>query len=208
MTKTEKDEMLKDIKNEIINLKKSPLYKYRKSNNYYPVIGQGNHNADIIFVGEAPGKNEAEQGRPFCGVSGNILNELLSSIKIQREDVYITNILKDRPPGNRDPLPEEIKAYSSFLDRQIEVIKPSIIATLGRFSMEYIMNRYGLSSQLDKISNLHGKIFKTNSFSGDEIFIVPLYHPAVAVYNRNKIDELKKDFTVLENLLKDIKHKN
>ncbi len=196
-----KEQKLKEIKDEIINLKKSPLYEYRTANKYYPVIGQGNHNAKIMFIGEAPGKNEAEQGRPFCGTSGKILDELLAHIDMPREDVYITNIVKDRPPGNRDPHPEEIKIYAPFLDKQIKIIEPKVIATLGRFSMEYIMKVFGLENNLDKISKLHGKVFETSSLLEDKIFIVPLYHPAVAIYNRNKLDELKKDFTVLKDLI-------
>jgi len=141
-------EALKKIKDEIINLKNSPLCLERIKNKVFPVIGEGDHGAKIMFIGEAPGKNEAETGRPFCGRSGKLLDEFLASINIPRESVYITNIVKDRPPKNRDPLPEEIEIYAPFLDRQIEIIKPKIIATLGRFSMQYIMNRYGLSSEL------------------------------------------------------------
>jgi uracil-DNA glycosylase family 4 len=194
---------MKIIEDEILNLKKSPLYKYRIENNYVPVIGQGNLDAQVVFIGEAPGKNEAKSGKPFCGASGKILDELLESIKINREDVYITNVVKDRPEDNRDPKPAEIELYSPFLFRQLEIIKPKVIATLGRFSMEYIMKKFDLGNNLgsksgltSKISKLHGKKFKTQTSWG-EVEIVPLYHPAVAVYNRNKLDELKKDFAVL-----------
>ena len=132
----EKSEALKKIKEEIIALKESPLYSYRTENKYFPVIGEGSHDADIVFIGEAPGRNEAETGRPFCGRSGKLLDEFLVSIDLQREKVYITSIVKDRPPQNRDPLPAEIELYAPFLDRQIEIIKPKVIATLGRFSMQ------------------------------------------------------------------------
>src|SRR3989344_4714607 len=97
-----------------------------------------------MFIGEAPGKNEAATGRPFCGVSGRILDELFVSAGIDRKNVYVTNIVKDRPPANRDPLPEEISTYARFLDRQIDIIQPKVIATLGRFSMDYIMRQFGL----------------------------------------------------------------
>ncbi|OGD96406.1 uracil-DNA glycosylase, partial [Candidatus Curtissbacteria bacterium RIFCSPLOWO2_01_FULL_41_28] len=133
---------LKKIRDEIWNLSKSPLYNYRKKNNYFPVIGEGNHFSKIIFIGEAPGQREAETGRPFCGAAGKILDELLVSIDLKRKDVYITNVVKDRPPNNRDPEPEEIKLYSPFLDRQILIIKPKIIATLGRFSTKYILEKF------------------------------------------------------------------
>lgn len=201
MKNNDTENELKKIKNEIIGLKNSPLYNYRVHNQYHPVIGQGNHSAKIIFIGEAPGRNEAETGRPFCGAAGKILDELLGYIGIDRNDVYITNILKDRPPGNRDPLPEEIEIYAPFLDRQIKIIKPKIIATLGRYAMKYIMEKFKISSKLNKISNMHGKIYETNPLIGNRLFIVPLYHPAVAIYNRNKISELKKDFLVLKNLI-------
>jgi len=188
---------LKKIRDEIWNLTNSPLCKYRKENNYYPVIGEGSHFAKIVFIGEAPGKNEAETGKPFCGASGKILDKLLESVNIKRKDVYVTNIVKDRPPKNRDPLPKEIKIYSSFLVRQLEIIKPKVIATLGRFSMEFIMKLYELENKLQKISLLHGQAFEASTSWG-KIKIIPLYHPAVALYNANKIDLLKKDFQILK----------
>src|SRR3989344_7953985 len=98
-------EQMKKIKNDVVNLKNSPLYSYRVKNKYFPVIGEGSHNAKIMFTGEAPGRNEAETGRPFCGASGRVLDELLQSIGLDRKEVYVTNIVKDRPPDNRDPLP-------------------------------------------------------------------------------------------------------
>ncbi|MDP3004276.1 MAG: uracil-DNA glycosylase, partial [Candidatus Azambacteria bacterium] len=127
-------EQLKKIKYEIVNAKNSPLYNFRIKNKFLPVIGEGNHYAKIMFIGEAPGKNEALTGRPFCGAAGRILDELLQSIGLNRKEVYVTNIVKDRPPFNRDPEPQEIEFYAPFLDRQIEIIKPEVIATLGRFS--------------------------------------------------------------------------
>jgi len=186
-------EQLKKIKDEIVAAKNSPLYNFRIENKFLPVIGEGDHYAKIMFIGEAPGKNEALTGRPFCGAAGHILDELLQSINIDRKDVYVTNIVKDRPPFNRDPLPEEIEFYAPFLIRQIEIIKPEIIATLGRFSMAYIIKKFGLESELKPISTMHGKIL----FAG-EIKIIPLYHPAVAIYNNNTKETLKKDFKILQ----------
>lgn len=198
-----KSEKLKEIRDEIWNLKKSPLYKERIKNNVYPVIGEGSHNAEILFIGEAPGKNEAATGKPFCGRSGKVLDELLKFIKLDRKDVYITNIVKDRPTNNRDPKSEEIELYAPFLDRQIEIIQPKIIVTLGRFSMEYIMKRYGLEKEFDSISKIHGQKFETD-FSYDKVFVLPLYHPAVAVYNNNLLGNLKKDFEKVNLLLKEV----
>lgn len=189
-------ELLRKIKEEVVAIKESPLYAERVKNKVFPVIGEGSHYAKIMFIGEAPGRNEAATGRPFCGAAGKILDELLASAEIKREDVYITNIVKDRPPFNRDPLPDEIRAYAPFLDRQIEIIQPQVIATLGRFSMDYIMRKFNLIVMLQTISRMHGKVFEAEAPYG-KIKIVPLYHPAVAVYNANTKDELKKDFQAL-----------
>ena len=193
----DRTELLRKIKDEIVALKGSPLYAERIKNKVFPVVGEGSHNSQIMFIGEAPGKNEAATGRPFCGASGRILDELLVSAEIKRGDVYVTNIVKDRPPFNRDPLPEEIGIYGPFLDRQIEVIQPAVIATLGRFSMDYIMRKFNLEHLLQPISKMHGKVFEAETSYG-KIKIVPLYHPAVAVYNANSKDELKKDFRILK----------
>lgn len=201
MTQTieERKELMRKIKDEVVALKESPLYAFRIENKNLPVIGEGSHFAKIMFIGEAPGRNEARTGRPFCGAAGKILDELLESAGIKREDVYVTNIVKDRPPQNRDPLPEEIEVYGPFLDRQIEIIQPKIIATLGRYSMGYIMPKFGLEFELEPISVNHGKVFDgTTSYGG--IKVVPLYHPAVAVYNSHTKDTLKKDFEVLKTL--------
>ncbi len=186
---------MKKIRDEVLGLKTSPLYAYRTENKYFPVIGEGSHNAKIVFIGEAPGRNEAKTGRPFCGAAGKILDELLGHIGLNRKDIYITNIVKDRPPENRDPTPEEIKAYGSFLDRQIDIIQPEIIATLGRYAMGYIMNKFNLP--LETIGNAHGKRYTANASYGP-ITIIALYHPCVAIYNRKTLETLKKDFEVLK----------
>ena len=191
-----RDKQLKKIKEEVIGLGASPLYAERVKNKYFPVIGEGSHSADIMFIGEAPGENEAKTGRPFCGRAGKVLDDLLNSVGIERKDVYVTNIVKDRPPKNRDPLPDEIEIYAPFLDRQIEIIKPKVVATLGRFSMQYVMTRYGLEFELDSISKLHGKVFDTKDFK-----FVPLYHPAAAIYNQHLLGTLKEDFKVLKTLI-------
>ena len=197
---SERDEALKEIKDEVVALVASPLFSERVKNKYFPVLGEGNNWAEIVFVGEAPGKNEAKTGRPFCGRAGKVLDELLVSVGIERRDVYVTNIVKDRPPDNRDPFPDEIAIYAPFLDRQIEIIKPKVIATLGRFSMQYIMSRYGLERELSSISALHGRVFDTE-LKGAKIKVVPLYHPAAAIYNQHLLDTLKEDFKVLKTLV-------
>ncbi len=196
----ERDEALKQIKDEVLVLKSSPLYAERIKNGAFPVIGEGSHFAEIMFVGEAPGRNEAKSGRPFFGAAGKILNELLDSVGIKREDVYISNIVKDRPPQNRDPLPEEIESYGPFLDRQIEIIQPKVIATLGRYSMVYIMQKFGLGAQLEPISAAHGKWYEAKASYG-MVTIVPLYHPAAAIYNQHLKGTLKKDFEIMKKFL-------
>ena len=190
-------EQLRAIRDAVINLTESPLYDYRQRNGYFPVIGQGDHYADIMFIGEAPGKNEAETGRPFCGASGRVLDELLESIDLNRENVYVTNILKDRPPNNRDPLKTEIDLYAPFLEQQIGIIQPKVIATLGRFSMEFILRRFGAFQASQKISQVHGTIIKVQTSYG-LASVVPLFHPAAALYNASQRDTLEKDFQVLK----------
>lgn len=197
LTLEERFEEMKKIRDELLHLKDSPLYQYRVDNKFFPVVGEGSHTAHIMFVGEAPGKNEAETARPFCGKSGKVLDDMLESIRLNRSDVYITNIVKDRPPENRDPTEEEIKIYAPFLNRQINLIQPKIIATLGRFSMSYIMNHFGLGTQVGQISALHGKEFVAKTDYGS-VTIIPLYHPAVALYNGDNKQTLLDDFAVLK----------
>ena len=169
---------------EIKNCRRCNLWKTRTN----VVVGEGSLSADIMFIGEAPGYNEDKQGRPFVGKAGKILDELLNSVGLKREEIYITNILKCRPPGNRDPLPEEIKACTPYLDEQIEMIDPRKICTLGNFATDYILTSFGLKSE--NIGRIHGKIFKAS----ETLDIIPLYHPAVAVYNPNMRPILIEDF--------------
>ena len=192
-SKEEKRKLMSAIKDEILNLTTSPLYDERVKNKAFPVIGEGSHDAQIFFIGEAPGKNEAKTGRPFCGASGKMLDKLLAGVNLNREEVYITNIVKDRPPENRDPSPEEIEIYGPFLDRQIEIIQPKIIATLGRYAMNYVLGRFGLEHKIRPIGQNHGKVIKAN-FSYGVVKIIPLYHPAAALYNGSMRGILEEDF--------------
>lgn len=186
-----KTDQMKEIEDEVMNLNASPLYAERVKNEVFPVIGEGSNDAAIMFVGEAPGKNEAATGKPFCGASGRVLDQLLDSISLKREDVYVTNIVKDRPTENRDPSQKEIEIYGPFLDRQIEIIKPKVVATLGRFSMEYILNNYDL--EIDTIGVMHGKKIETNG-----LIVIPLYHPAASIYNQKLKGTLLEDFKLLK----------
>ncbi|MES2436970.1 MAG: uracil-DNA glycosylase [Patescibacteria group bacterium] len=200
MTLKERQDALEKIKEEVLVLKNA-LVDQRLKNSMFPVIGDGKHNAEIMFVGEAPGANEAKQGKPFVGASGKFLNVLLAHVGLEREDVYITNIVKDRPPENRDPTAAEIDAYGPFLDRQIDIIQPKVIATLGRFSMEYVMKRFKMDDQIEPISKAHGKAYVTKASYG-KVNIVPLYHPAVALYNGGMRPVLQKDFQILKQYAK------
>lgn len=161
------------------------------------VFGDGNPNADIVFIGEAPGKNEDETGLPFVGAAGKFLDEMLQSVGLERSDVYITNIVKYRPPDNRDPEPEEKKAFWPYLVRQLNVIKPKMVVTLGRHSMEYFLPG-------QKISQIHGEP-KRIKFGERKQVVLPLYHPAAALYNGGQRQMLLDDFAKIPTILRKIK---
>lgn len=179
------------------------------------VMGAGNPDADVLFIGEAPGKNEDIQGLPFVGAAGTFLNEMLDSINLKREQVYITNIVKYRPPNNRDPLPDEKKAFWPYLVRQLQVIQPLMVVTLGRHSMEYFLPGY-------KISEIHGQPKRirikewttqddgsaTGSASATlkSVVILPLFHPAAALYNGGLRDTLVQDFQAISEALRLIRN--
>lgn len=157
------------------------------------VFGDGNPNANIIFIGEAPGKKEDELGLPFVGASGRVLDEMLESIKLRRKDVYITNIVKYRPPANRDPLQDEKVTFLPYLQAQIEVIQPKLVTTLGRHSMNCFLPDL-------QISKAHGQPKKINN-----IVFLPLYHPAAALYNRTMRNTLIEDFAKIPVILNKLK---
>lgn len=194
-----KHDQIEQLRRELLSLTDSPLYAYRQAHNYQPVIGTGNPDADIMFVGEAPGENEAKTGIPFSGAAGRLLDELLRNANISRSDVFITNIVNDRPPGNRDPLPEEIQLYAPFLQRLLKIVQPRIIATLGRFSMKYMLELCNIPQATHSISQLHGTSFSATASYG-RIFLMPLYHPAVALYNNNQKGTLLRDMQKLRTL--------
>jgi len=186
-------EKLEELKQKILSCKKCDLWKTRNK----PVVGEGSENAEIMFIGEAPGFNEDLQGKPFVGKAGKIFDELLNSVNLKREKIYLTNILKCRPPENRNPQEREIKACSSYLDKQIEIINPKIICCLGNFATSYILNKFGLKNEIQGISKIHGKIFSISTLTG-KVKIIPLYHPAVATYDNSMLNTLKKDFEKLK----------
>lgn len=160
-----------------------------------PVYGSGSVKADVVFIGEAPGKKEDEQGVPFIGSAGKFLDEMLSGIKLKREDVYITNIVKYRPPNNRDPKPDEKDACSEWLYDELNLIRPKLIVFLGRHSMNDFFPEL-------KISETHGKIIHKKFEKIKTEYFLPLYHPASVLYNGALRETLKKDFALIPKILK------
>lgn len=182
----EKTLLLQKLKEEIIVDKNLPL-----TTNL--VFGEGSPDCDVFFIGEAPGMVEDQQIRPFVGRSGQLLRKCIRELGWKEEKVYITNIVKRRPPENRDPLPEEIAAYTPYLTRQIEIISPKIIATLGRFSMNYFLPN-------GKITRDQGKLFKSGNW-----FIAPMFHPSAALRATAMMREFQKNFKNLPKMLEKVK---
>ena len=168
----DKRELIKKIEEEVSNCRKCSLWATRKN----PVPGSGSVYTSVMLVGEAPGFHEDLQGKPFVGAAGKYLDQLLSIAGLKRENVYITNVLKCRPPGNREPQPNEIKACTPYLDRQIEIIEPKVIIALGNYAASYLLEKYGFKPA--SIGRIHGKPFRTYSLLG-ELIIVPMYHPCL-----------------------------
>ncbi|MEZ4633901.1 MAG: uracil-DNA glycosylase [Caldilineaceae bacterium] len=190
---TTKATRLAAIATEVEGLTESPLYEFRTQNNYQIVFGAGDADAEIVLIGEAPGKWEAQQGLPFVGASGRVLDEFLADAGLTRDEIYITNVVKDRPPDNRDPSKAEIALYSPFLLRQLEVIQPKVIATLGRFAMDFVFEMFDMDAKGSKISQVHGQRFTAQTSFG-AVTVIPLYHPAVSLYNQSQKETLRADF--------------
>jgi uracil-DNA glycosylase len=172
------EEILKEIAAEVSVCTKCDLCKGRTK----AVPGEGNPHAQVMFIGEGPGFHEDKQGRPFVGPAGQFLEELLASINLKRADVFITNVVKCRPPGNRDPLPAEIDACNGYLDRQIAAINPQVIVTLGRFSMAKFFGG-------EKISAIHGRARKI-----DGRICIAMYHPAAGLHQQSLKESIRSDF--------------
>jgi len=186
MPKADKQTLLEQIKADIIKRNICPDLAQQATQ---LVFGEGSADADLVFIGEAPGKNEDLQGEPFVGAAGKCLNEMLAGIGLERKDVYITNIVKYRPAGNRDPLPDEKTAFLPFLQTQLEVIKPKLVVTLGRHSMDSLLP--GL-----QISKVHGQ---PKRYRG-QVYL-PLFHPAAALYNGGMRQTLIDDFQKIPRVL-------
>ena len=182
--------LLEDIKTSIIQANVTPELA---SGATQLVFGDGNPNADIVFIGEAPGKQEDIQGKPFVGAAGKFLNEMLEMIGMNRADVYITNIVKYRPPNNRDPLPEEKAAFLPYLESQLEVIQPVLVITLGRHSLNCFLPDLQISKVHGQPKRYKGRIY------------LPLFHPAAALYNGSMRQTLIDDFALIPSIVEKIK---
>jgi len=167
------------------------------------VIGKGDLKADILFVGEAPGKNEDEQGLPFVGRAGDNLNDLLSKVGLSLDDVYITNILKCRPPQNRDPLPEEIRAHTPWLLEQIKEIRPKVVCSLGNYATKFFLAEgdVDLMNKQPGITSVHGKV-RLIKMHGVEFKLIPLFHPAAIIYNQSIAPLWEKDMKIVKREVK------
>lgn len=179
------EDELKQIAQEVAVCVKCPLHHSRK----LAVPGEGPANAEIMFIGEGPGFHENEQGRPFVGAAGKYLDELLAKINLKRSQVFIANVVKCRPPGNRDPMPEELEACRAYLERQIQAINPKVIVTLGRFSMANFLPNA-------KISSVHGQAMKVKGR-----LVIAMYHPAAALHQGSLKPVVEQDFARLPELI-------
>lgn len=187
----ERRQRLVDLYKEVQNCTKCPLYETRTK----AVFGAGNADADLMFVGEAPGAEEDRQGLPFVGRAGQLLNEMLGEIGLARDDVFIANVLKSRPPGNRDPLPLEISACEPYLFEQVRLIEPRVLCTLGNFATKL------LSGNPTGITKVRGTP-QVHTFGGRTVHLLPLFHPAAALRTPAVKETLRADFATIPELLR------
>ncbi|MEM4576393.1 MAG: type-4 uracil-DNA glycosylase [Candidatus Nezhaarchaeales archaeon] len=201
---SERARLLEEIAKEIANCRKCRLWSSRTK----PVPGRGNINADVILIGEAPGYNEDLEGEPFVGAAGKLLDQLLDIARLKRKEVFITNVLKCRPPNNRDPLPDEIEACGQYLDRQVAAIRPKIVVCLGRHSTSYVLLKGGIKVHFGgsavSISAVRGQLFKL-SFEGLNLLVIPTYHPAAGLYNPKLKKELLSDFDFIGRIVEKVR---
>jgi uracil-DNA glycosylase len=192
----DKQKLLQALKERMLKDESLPLKK--GSTNL--VFGVGDSNSKILFIGEGPGYWEDQKGEPFVGNAGKLLDSLLQSIKLDRTNVYITNVVHHRPPNNRDPEPFEISAYAPYLDSIMEIISPGVVVTLGRFSMGKFLPGV-------KITAVHGKLFSIN-WKGEEITVIPMFHPAAGLRSSEVLRLLKEDFIKLQVVVNELKEEN
>jgi len=189
-----KQNLMDMVEAEVKACRKCELWKVRRN----PVPGEGNLNALVMFIGEAPGYWEDMKGRPFVGAAGKLLEEMLSRIGLSRSDVYVANLLKCRPPENRDPRPSEIQACTPYLDRQIKIVEPKLIVTLGRHSTSHVLLKAGIDA--GGITEVRGRVYEAELL-GLKIRVIPAYHPAAALYNPKYKDAFENDFQIIKSEL-------
>jgi len=187
---------LENLKKKVFSCSRCELHKTKIKY----VFGEGSVTSPIIFIGEAPGANEDKSGRPFVGRAGQVFNDLLKSVELHREGIYIANILKCRPPNNRSPSKHEINMCTLYLRKQIEIISPKVICPMGNFATDFILDMYAVKKKFNGISKLHGHEFKIRNLNGI-LSILPLYHPAVATYNPPMKKILIKDIKKVKKLI-------
>lgn len=173
---------------ELVSDKDLPLYQSRIENHYLPVLGEGNLDSKIFLLGEAPGKNEASVGSPFCGASGKLLNEILEKNNLHRKDIFISNLIHDRPPKNRNPSKIEILKYSKYFRNLIDITQPHVIIALGSFACKSALELFSLP--FENITKSNGKVYKVDKNSFGIKWVGCMFHPAVGLYNRRKIPQL------------------
>lgn len=195
MNPSSKDEAIRRLSEEVEGCRRCGLCEGRKR----AVMGEGDLDSPVVFVGEAPGRKEDEQGRPFVGTAGRLLDRLLSEAGFERRGVYITNVVKCRPPGNRRPKAGELRECTAHLERQLEIIAPRVLAPMGNSAAGYVMRRYGLGR--DSIGEVHGKSFPTEAPWG-RLVVYPLYHPAAVLYNRGLEEEVRWDLRGLRGMVR------
>jgi DNA polymerase len=193
-----KEELMKAVADEVKNCSKCGLWKDRRN----AVPGEGDVNTSLMFIGEAPGYWEDVKGRPFVGAAGKLLDALLSGISLSRDAVYITNVVKCRPPQNRDPLPIEVETCTPYLNRQIRILQPKIIVTLGRHATSYVLSKAGIE-RAEGITKLRGKVYSLKLF-GMSVSVLPMFHPAAVLHNPKYKDALHQDFRLLNSLIKSL----
>ncbi len=191
-----KKELMEAIANEVKACRKCGLGETRRN----AVPGEGSLDTSLLFVGEAPGYWEDVKGMPFVGAAGKLLDTLLADISLSRIMVYITNVVKCRPPENRDPLPVEVETCTPYLNRQVKVIQPEIIVTLGRHATSYVLSEAGLKEVVG-ITKLRGKVYSVKLF-GLSVSVLPTFHPAAVLHNPKYKDALERDFQLLQSLVK------
>ena len=188
------------IVNDIRNCRLCPLHSYRRN----PVPGEGSLDTDVVFLGEAPGRKEDETGRPFVGAAGQLLNKLISDIGLDRSKVFITNVVKCRPPNNRDPKDEEIRACSVHTNAILSLIKPKVIVTLGNHAGKYVFEFLGNRKWLG-VTKARGKVYEISLRLGFNVKVIPTYHPAAALYNPQLRHNLESDFKLISKALSEVR---